>query len=110
MALQSILAVRIAIDFTITSGQALHLVTPDGAWSVVAVDYGNLGAETTPPTRAYINQVDDTEVASPTSAGHKISMMLPLSAEGVLAPSVGGSASVQFRRPIAYQAAKIFQG
>ena len=106
MALQSILAVRVAIPFTITSGSALHLVNPGGAWSVVVVDYGNLGAENQPPTRAYINQVDDTEVASG-PGGHKVSMMLPLSAEGVLSIA-GGASFPQFRRPIAYQGTKRF--
>lgn len=106
MALQSILALRTALPFTIVTGQALHLDNPVGAWSSVCIDYGNLGSEAAPPTRAYINQVDDTTTDGE-GLGDKVGLLLPLSAEGVLVVA-GGVVFPQFRRPIAYQGEKRF--
>lgn len=109
MALKSILSVRTAIPFTVVSGSALDLTSPTGAWASIGVDYSNRGAESSPPTLSYVNEVDDTDTNDSGGLGDKLGVLLPLSAEGQVILS-SGVVFPQFRRPIAYQGEKRFAG
>jgi hypothetical protein len=94
LGLNPLIITRSAKSYTVVSGGAID-ITSLVAWPVIAVDYGNVGDETNPPSRVYINEVDDSETNS-TWYGNKIAVLLPVSEEGE-APVGGDVLLSQFR-------------
>jgi len=79
---QPIITTRFAHQFVLESGAGITIES-DLAWTSIAVDYGNEGVETDPPTRTYINIIDDSETGVSFGQGNKVVAMLPLSLENI---------------------------
>jgi hypothetical protein len=86
LGLNPLIITRSAKSYSIVSGGGID-ITSTVAWPIIAVDYGNVGDETNPPSRVYINEVDDSETNS-TWYGNKLGVLLPVSDEGEV--PVGG--------------------